>query len=109
MITSGSAPISPEVLTFLKVAFGGDIVEGYGMTENCGTCLRGAPWDHSGVGTCGPPQPCNEVKLIDVPEMGYTSQDKPFPRGELCTRGWNNFLGYYKGERIQLTKLVDRY
>ncbi|KAF8332328.1 long-chain-fatty-acid-CoA ligase [Cantharellus anzutake] len=96
MISSGSAPISGEVLTFLKVAFSAEVVEGYGMTENCGTCLRGAPPDHFGVGTCGPPQPCNEVKLIDVPEMGYTSQDKPYPRGELCTRGWNNTLGYYK-------------
>jgi len=96
LITSGSAPISPEVLTFLKVAIGGDIMEGYGMTENCGTCLRGVPWDHDGVGTCGPPQPANEIKLIDVPEMGYSSQDKPYPRGELCTRGWNNFLGYFR-------------
>jgi len=66
------------------------------MTENCGTCLRGVPWDHDGVGTCGPPQPANEIKLIDVPEMGYSSQDKPYPRGELCTRGWNNFLGYFR-------------
>lgn len=67
------------------------------MTENCGTCLKGYGIDHRGGGTCGPPQICNEIKLVDVPEMGYTSLDKPYPRGELCGRGYNNTIGYYKG------------
>ena len=51
-------------------------------------------------GHVGPPIPSNEVKLVDVAEMGYTSTDLddkgiPTPRGELCFRGYNCFKGYF--------------
>lgn len=42
-----------------------------------------------------------EFKLVDIPEMGYTSNDVDstgnlMPRGEICTRGNGIFAGYYK-------------
>jgi long-chain acyl-CoA synthetase len=70
----------------------------YGMTETSATCTRTIPGDVHAVGTVGPPAPCNEIKLIDVPAMGYTADDKPNPRGELCVRGANCFSVYYKGD-----------
>jgi long-chain acyl-CoA synthetase len=73
------------------------------MTENCGTCTRCIPKDPTDGGLVGFMQPVNEIKLVDVPSMGYTSEDKPYPRGEICVKGANCFSGYYKsasGPRI---------
>jgi long-subunit acyl-CoA synthetase (AMP-forming) len=69
----------------------------YGLTETCATGTKTIPGDANAGGTTGPPQPVNEVKLIDVPEMKYSTDDKPNPRGELLMRGCNTFTIYYKG------------
>lgn len=99
MVVSGSAPINPDVLDFLKIAMCSEILEGYGMTENGGTITKTWVNDSTASGTVGPPQVSTEVKLVDVPSMNYTSEDKPFPRGEICARGPNVITAYYKDEK----------
>ena len=75
------------------------------MTENCGTCARCIPKDPTDGGSVGFVQPVNEIKLVDVPSMGYTSGDKPCPRGEICVRGTNCFSGYYKSKSHSRTNI----
>lgn len=67
------------------------------MTENCGACTHTIPGDPSASGTIGAPNPAAEVKLVDIPSMGYSVEDKPEPRGEILFRGDIAFKGYYKG------------
>ncbi|KAJ7093232.1 hypothetical protein C8R44DRAFT_815926 [Mycena epipterygia] len=99
LMSSGSAPISRDVMDFLNVAFSCYISEGWGMTETCAVGTKTWPGDASACGTVGPTQSSNEIKLLDVPSMGYTSEDVPNPRGELCIRGINVFTTYYKDEK----------
>jgi len=69
------------------------------MTENCAICTVTWPGDPTSSGTIGAPQQPLEIKLIDVPSMGYTALDKPNPRGELCVRGPVCFSRYYRDEK----------
>lgn len=54
-------------------------MQGYGMTEAGCIISRTRPGDFT-TGHVGAPVPCCEVKLVDIPDMGYTSDDKPHPR-----------------------------
>ena len=98
LIASGSAPLSPKVFNFLRIAFSCIVIEGFGATETCATCLRLAPGDPAGAGYVGFPPTCCEAKLCDVPSMGYSVDDKPYPRGELLIRGDNTFTRYHKSK-----------
>lgn len=96
IIVTGSAPIGKDVMQFLRVALCCDIREGYGATETCAATTIHYPNEYK-AGHIGAPFTCNEVKLVDVPEMNYLSTD-PYPRGELCIRGPSVFKGYFKDE-----------
>jgi len=105
LMISGASPLSPEVMDFLRICFGGRVSEGYGMTEtSCTICLCDEGDNLSGH--VGSPSAACEVKLEDVPEMNYTSDDKPYPRGEICVRGPIVFKGYYKDE-LQTREILD--
>ncbi|KAF3902003.1 S-dihydroxybenzoyltransferase [Arthrobotrys entomopaga] len=94
MIT-GSAPISPEVLQFLRACFANDFFQGYGLTESYAVGSVQLFGDYS-AGNCGAITPALECCLMDVPEMDYRSTDKPYPRGEILLRGTTRFVEYYK-------------
>ena len=41
-----------------------------------------------------------EWKLVDVPELGYYTTDRPFPRGELHIKTKAMIPGYYKQQGV---------
>lgn len=94
-MVTGSAPISPELLDFLRIVFVNDFIQGYGLTETYAVAMGQLVQDNS-AGSCGPPALIVECCLRDVPEMGYTHKDRAGPRGELLLRGPGVFREYYK-------------
>ncbi len=100
MMVTGSAPISKDVINFLKIAFCCPFYEGYGQTETAAaSCLTFSEDGESGH--VGGVMPHLEMKLVDIPEMDYLTTDlddsgNSVPRGEICFKGHGNFAGYYK-------------
>jgi long-chain acyl-CoA synthetase len=93
IIVSGAAPLSSRVKTFLRAVFCCPVLEGYGLTETAGAGATSLIIDRVSVGHVGPPVPCIEARLVDVPEMQYLSRNN---QGEICFRGPSIFVGYYK-------------
>jgi len=94
LMITGSAPIDEDVLNFIRAVMGCIVVEGYGQTEAV-ACVSISLEGDTVPGHVGVPSPCNSVKLVDVPELGYFAKDNA---GEICVRGANVFRGYYKNE-----------
>eukprot|EP00171_Calliarthron_tuberculosum_P011547 IDg11547t1 len=82
---------------FLKVCLNIPLVQGYGLTETVAGVLCSAPL-RSRSGSCGGVLPRTEVRLVDVPDMGYLTTDSPRPRGEVYIRGESVMKGYYKND-----------
>ena len=83
-------PISQTTLDFLRLTVGCQVIQVYGLTQCSGAVTVNAffdyqPSDRAGNDShTGGPIPCNEIKLVNYEEKGYTVEDKPNPRGEVC-------------------------
>ncbi len=93
MIGAGSAPVSPELKEFIERCFELPLAQGYGSTEG------GAITADDRVLR----PPIREYKLRDVPELGYFTTDRPFPRGELCIKSDDMITGYFKRPEVTAT------
>ena len=87
---TGSAPISSEMKTFVESLLDIHLTDGYGSTE------AGAVFVDGHVQR----PPVIDYKLVDVPDLGYFSTDRPHPRGELLIKTATIFPGYYKRPEV---------
>ncbi|CAK9152867.1 unnamed protein product [Ilex paraguariensis] len=106
LIVSGGAQLSTEVEEFLRVTSCAFVVQGYGLTETCGLTTLGFPDEMCMLGTVGSAFVYTEVRLEEVPEMGYNPLEDP-PRGEICVRGKTGFSGYYKNPELTRETVKD--
>ncbi|XP_030066789.1 long-chain-fatty-acid--CoA ligase 4 isoform X2 [Microcaecilia unicolor] len=97
MMLSGGAPLSPQTQRFMNICFCCPVGQGYGLTETCGAGTITEVTDYS-TGRVGAPLICCEMKLRDWQEGGYTTVDKPNPRGEIVIGGPNVSMGYFKDD-----------
>ncbi|XP_038555827.1 long-chain-fatty-acid--CoA ligase 4 [Micropterus salmoides] len=106
MMMSGGAPLSADTQRFMNVCFCCPVGQGYGLTETCGAGTITEVADIS-TGRVGAPLLCCEIKLRDWAEGGYTSKDKPNPRGEILIGGPNVTMGYYGNDNNDQDFFVD--
>jgi fatty acid CoA ligase FadD9 len=87
---TGSAPISAEMKEFVESLLDIHLTDGYGSTE-AGAVLTDGHVQRP---------PVLDYKLVDVPDLGYFSTDRPYPRGELLIKSETMFPGYYKRPEV---------
>ena len=97
VIICGGAAIDPDVLQGIRY-FGINAVQGYGLTECAPICALN-PDKYPKNSSAGYPPPGFEVKIHNPdPETGI---------GEICTKGGNVMLGYYKEPEATAMVLRD--
>ena len=97
VIICGGAAIDPDVLQGIR-DFGVNAVQGYGLTECAPICALN-PDKYPKNDAAGYPPPGFELKIDDPnPETGI---------GEICAKGGNIMLGYYKNPEASADVLKD--
>ncbi|MGH7392165.1 MAG: long-chain-fatty-acid--CoA ligase [Candidatus Rokuibacteriota bacterium] len=89
---SGAAPLPVEIVEPFEKKFGGRLQEGYGLTEAAPVVSSHRMSGERRLGSVGQPIPGVQVRIVGDAE-------RPLPPGEVgevCVRGENVMLGYYK-------------
>ncbi len=95
-IVVGGAPLRKELGDFFE-SIGICLTNGYGITE-CSPLVSVNQDDFNDPATVGIPIPCCQIKIENVTPEG---------EGEICTKGDNVMIGYYKNEEKTNEVLKD--
>ncbi|KAI8631330.1 acetyl-CoA synthetase-like protein [Xylariaceae sp. FL1651] len=90
---NGGSGISEGTLHFVSMVLA-PMVTGYGLTETCANGSLGCPlqWTPNAI---GPAPPALELKLVGLPDIGYSTSSNP-PQGEILLRGASVAKEYFK-------------
>lgn len=82
----GTAPATPDAVATVSDVLGVPVHDMYGSTEAGHVLVDGVLMR----------PPVLDYRLEDVPELGYSTADRPHPRGELLLRTASLTPGYYR-------------
>src|SRR6266700_5922019 len=89
-ITAG-APVPADLNAEATELLGVPLLNQYGSTETCGAIAASRPGDPYVAGSCGPPVPGIDIRLVDPVSMTDVPRDG---EGEIWVRGPSLMLGY---------------
>lgn len=104
IVMNGGGPISKDTQRFLSMAIA-PMIGGYGLTETSAMGALNDPmaWNPNALGEI----PASvEIKLVDFPDAGYFTKNKP-PQGEIYIRGGSVTSGYYDNEEETKASLTE--
>ena len=93
---NGGGPVAKDTQRFISFAIA-PMISGYGLTETTAMGALNNPthWTDSALGDI----PASiEIKLVDVPDVGYFTDRTP-PQGEIWIRGASVIETYYDNEK----------
>jgi long-chain-fatty-acid--CoA ligase ACSBG len=93
----GAAPMKRQTLDFFK-SLGIMLHNGYGMSESTAPQFCNFDGNPIEIYTAGIPIPGTEAKIINPDKDGV---------GEICFRGRNRFMGYYKNDKATLETIDE--
>lgn len=89
---NGASGIADGTKHFLSLVLAPMLV-GYGLTETCANGALGCPLEYSAT-AIGPVPAAIEVKLVSIPDLGYSTDTSP-AQGEILMRGLPVMTKYY--------------
>lgn len=101
---SGGGPVAKDTQRFISMCIA-PMISGYGLTETAamGACTDPLAWTDEAVGEVAG---AVEIKLVDFPDAGYYSTNKP-PQGEVWIRGASVTSGYLDLEKETKESFTD--